>query len=512
MAHATLERKLVVWILVLFLVPTLVAGAILVILYRSEVFRNLSALILTVIIGFAAMMGYLGIVAHAIGRTLVRTLLEIQRGTELMATVNPAHRHRIDTGNELQSVAEEINRLADQVRDARAGLESQVARATATLEGERAALAHILEELDDGVVVATLERRITLANRAARRLLQSEALLGQSVFGLVDRETVARSLYRLRAGHGAPEEFMLRPPRRLVRAGMTSLGCNGGEMTGFILVLRDVSHPARGNVDDPTAPFRPDEEAPRSRCFVGAGMVSGSGARLSIHGHADLYDFSVFERTERHVLPSDRACRLDGLTLVSLDTETTGLRPEDDHEIVSLAGVKILGGTVRRRQVFDALVNPGRAVPAESSSLHGITDQMVAGAPPIDVVLPAFERFVRGAALVGHEIWFDLRFLSRAADRIGLPVPSVAHPILDVVLLSQAVHPEESLHSLEAIAARLGVVIQGRHSALGDALAAAEIFVRLLPLLERRGIVTLGQALDAARAVRGRWTRPRGPA
>jgi DNA polymerase III subunit epsilon len=70
------------------------------------------------------------------------------------------------------------------------------------------------------------------------------------------------------------------------------------------------------------------------------------------------------------------------------------------------------------------------------------------------------------------------------------------------VALSQVVHGTLPNHGLEAVAARLGVIVRGRHSALGDALTTAEILIRLLPLLEKRGVQTLGQALAAARRAR----------
>ena len=72
--------------------------------------------------------------------------------------------------------------------------------------------------------------------------------------------------------------------------------------------------------------------------------------------------------------------------------------------------------------------------------------------------------------------------------------------MLDTLLLDAALHPDHERHSLEAIAARLGVGIVGRHTALGDAMVTGEVFVRILTLLERRGISTLGEALTAARA------------
>ena len=188
MLRWNLERKLVAGILALFLVPTVAAGGILLVLYRRGLLADPYALIVTVLVGFAAMMAYLGVMAHSIGRTLVRTLQGIQRGTELMATVNPDYRHQVRTGDEMESVAEEINRMADRVREARLGLEAEVLRATRDLHLERNKLSAILEDLDEGVVVAGLDGHVTLANGAAAELLSAGGgLLGRLLFEFVDR-------------------------------------------------------------------------------------------------------------------------------------------------------------------------------------------------------------------------------------------------------------------------------------------------------------------------------------
>ncbi len=89
--------------------------------------------------------------------------------------------------------------------------------------------------------------------------------------------------------------------------------------------------------------------------------------------------------------------------------------------MVSLAGVRVTGMEVKRQQTFDALVHPGRSVPPESVRFHGITDDDLAGAPPLDVVLPAFLAFAGDAVLVGHEVAFDLEFLAPEVVRLGLP-------------------------------------------------------------------------------------------
>ena len=99
----------------------------------------------------------------------------------------------------------------------------------------------------------------------------------------------------------------------------------------------------------------------------------------------------------------------------------------------------------------------------------------------------------------------DLAFLSRDMTRLGLGPLTSDHPVLDTGLLSRLIHGSEAEHTLEAVARRLGVTVIGRHSALGDALTTAEVFVRLLELLRKRGLVTLGQALDAVRRSRPRY-------
>jgi DNA polymerase-3 subunit epsilon len=116
---------------------------------------------------------------------------------------------------------------------------------------------------------------------------------------------------------------------------------------------------------------------------------------------------------------------------------------------------------------------------------------------PLDEVLPAFLRFAGDAVIVGHEVWFDLAFLEPEAKRMGLPAIPSGNGVVDTRLCSRLIHGSLPDHTLDAVAERLGVSIQGRHSALGDALATAEVLVRFLPLLRKRGITTLAALLEA---------------
>jgi DNA polymerase-3 subunit epsilon len=498
-----LERKLTLGVLGLFLPPSAVAGLAVVLLHWHGVLQEPPALLAVGVLGLAVMMLCLGVVAHELGRSLVRTIQELRHGAELMATVNPEHRLDVRTGDELQALAAEINRLAEHLRTARQGLDERVAGATRELEAERGLLSAILGELAEGVVVANRDGRVTLANRAAGKLLHdSGAVLGRDLFELVDREVLVRHLAALRLEENGVERFTLRTTGGAVlQAAMTALSSCGNGTTSMILTLREPTHGRREAGPGPGG--RPTERAGEAANQLhGVGLHSGTGAGVPGPTRSELYDFSLFDEMEPGLALAERERLLDGLAFVVFDTETTGLRPEAGDRVISIAGVRVRDGRVMRRDIFDALIDPGRAIPPESVKFHGITDSMVAGAPVMEVVLPVFLRFVGGAVLVGHEASFDLRFLEPEARRLDLSSLTRGRPILDTRLLSRALHGPGADHSLEAIALRLGVEVRGRHSALGDALTTAEIFVRLIALLKKRGVRTLGEALDAVRRAR----------
>ena len=226
------------------------------------------------------------------------------------------------------------------------------------------------------------------------------------------------------------------------------------------------------------------EEAQEAESRAG----SGAGSRL------EFYDFDLFDLHDESLGWQER--RLADLTYTVFDTETTGLDPVQD-EIISIGAVRMLGGRLLRQETFDRLVDPGRSVPPRSVAVHGISTSMVRGQPSIDDVLPLFARFAEDTVLVGHNVGFDMRLLKEKEDRTGI---HFGQPVLDTLLLDAALHPDFEEHSLEAIADRLGVEVVGRHTALGDALVTAEVFLRLMTLLEQRGIGTLGEALAASRA------------
>ncbi len=187
---------------------------------------------------------------------------------------------------------------------------------------------------------------------------------------------------------------------------------------------------------------------------------------------------------------------LTEITFAVFDTETTGLDPAGGDKIISIASVRVVNGRLLQDECFDQFVDPERSLPFESTQIHGIQPEMLKGQPTIDKVLPLFDRFAEDTVLVAHNAAFDMRMLQIYEAKTGV---KFINPVLDTLLLSAVVHPAQQDHTLEAIAGRLGVSIVGRHTALGDAIATGEIFIKLIPLLAKMGIYTLKEARKASR-------------
>lgn len=205
----------------------------------------------------------------------------------------------------------------------------------------------------------------------------------------------------------------------------------------------------------------------------------------------EYYDFDLLQRPLPAADWAERPLR--ELTYTVFDTETTGLDPSAD-EIVALGAVRIVNGRLLRQDVFDQLVDPQCFLSPQATAVHGITPAMVQGQPPIGVVLPRFHRFAADTVLLGHNVAFDMRLLQVKEAATGV---QFAQPVLDTLLLAALLFPERGDYSLEALARDFGVVVAGRHTALGDALITGDLFLKMVPLLAERGIVTLGESLTA---------------
>ncbi len=208
----------------------------------------------------------------------------------------------------------------------------------------------------------------------------------------------------------------------------------------------------------------------------------------------EFYDFDMFNQPGQ--IPELDNRPLNELEFTVFDTETTGLDPKGGDKIISIGSIRIVNCRLLQDECFDQFVDPERSLPFESIQIHGIQPEMLKGQPTIDKVLPLFHRFAGDTVLVAHNAAFDMRMLQIYEAKTGV---KFVNSVLDTLLLSAVVHPAQQDHTLEAIAGRLGVSIVGRHTALGDAIATGEIFIKLIPLLAKMGIYTLKEARKASR-------------
>ena len=226
--------------------------------------------------------------------------------------------------------------------------------------------------------------------------------------------------------------------------------------------------------------------------FSGQQSASAGAAAAPADSRPEFYDFDLFKHEETSLALDDRL--LAQLSYTVFDTETTGLKPSEGDEIIQLGAVRIVNRRLLRHEAFEQLVDPRRALPKQSTRIHHISAEMLAGQPPIESVLPMFRAFVGDSVLVAHNAAFDMRFLELKQAASGVRFD---RPVLDTFLLSAVLFPNQASHRLEAIAERLGVSVLGRHTAIGDAIVTAEVFLKMLPLLADKDIRTLGQAIQA---------------
>jgi DNA polymerase III subunit epsilon len=225
-----------------------------------------------------------------------------------------------------------------------------------------------------------------------------------------------------------------------------------------------------------------------------AQMPLAAASLVRSDSRPEFYDFDLFQTSAQSRELDERA--LTELSCTVFDTETTGLNPSEGDEIIQIGATRIVNGKLLRSECFEQLVDPQRGMAPASIAIHGIQPQMLVGQPRIAEVLPAFHAFAADTVLVAHNAAFDMRFLQMKEAATGVRFDQ---PVLDTLLLSAVLHPNQESHRLEAIAERLGVPVMGRHTAMGDAIVTAEVYLRLVALLQARGIHTLGQAREASR-------------
>ncbi|QFU01931.1 DNA polymerase III subunit epsilon [Halomonas sp. THAF5a] len=204
----------------------------------------------------------------------------------------------------------------------------------------------------------------------------------------------------------------------------------------------------------------------------------------------EFHDFGIADMPPPDAELAARPLRT--LDVVAFDTETTGLELRRGDTVVSIGACRIVNARLLADEAFDLRVDPERPIPPASTAIHGLTDDDVAGAPPLAVALPRFRDYIGEAVILAHNAAFDLLAIQPPGGGVEFDMP-----VLDTLLLSRALDESLDGHDLDSLADRYDLSFPPgtRHTALGDARVTAELWLALLPRLEARGIETLEQAL-----------------
>ncbi len=190
----------------------------------------------------------------------------------------------------------------------------------------------------------------------------------------------------------------------------------------------------------------------------------------------------------------DLGVHLSQVTFVVVDLETTG--GAADSEITEVGAVKVRGGQVIGE--FQTLVRPSTPIPAMIQVLTGITNQMVATAPPPSQVLPAFAEFAAGAVIVAHNARFDTGFLKRGYEQLGLAWPRPT--VVDTVALARTALLRDEVPNckLATLARFFRAGTEPNHRALSDARATVDVLHGLLERVGNLGVHTLEDLTEFA--------------
>lgn len=308
----------------------------------------------------------------------------------------------------------------------------------------------VLGSLASGVVIITHQGQVSLLNNSARELLGAErARVGTSLFAALSRESILAAMARARKAGRMIESLFDR--------------LDGTTLQGRIVLLA---------ADEGAVIIFPAVELDRHR----------PGVEFDLQ----LHDVPPATAT------LDLGMRLEDLPAIIVDTETTGLDVTRDR-VVSLGAVCAHGTRLYKSRMMDDLVDPGVPIPPVSTAVHGITDDMVRDARAFPEVWADFQRLAINRVVVGHNVPFDLTILRSECRRHDRPWEDLV--FIDTLRLASLLNPTLGRFDLETLAGIYQIDLQGRHTALGDALVTAELFFRMIPRLQMQGFATLGDLL-----------------
>ena len=383
-----------------------------------------------------------------IDNRFLQPLVHLTRELETIIHADPNRSVKDFDPGSLEKLTHSISEIVERSDRTKREVSSAIVATTTHLEAEKSQLAAVLGNLAVGVILCTRDDTILMWNEAARRVVGDALALGRKITEIFD-ESVLKAVFSEVKEAGRPV-------------------CVNLENYGSVCV----------------------DKLPEGT-FAGHVFCFEAQTEERLPSRPMVYDFEILNR--RQTTGNLGKQRIDELEYVVFDTETTGMRPNAGDAIVQIGAVKVSHGRVIDADNFDTLVNPGRKIPPSSTRFHGITDDMVKEAPDVSTALKRFHLYLGDSILVAQNAAFDMQFLKAAEETVGVHFD---HLLIDTMLASFCLHPNESEHTLNHVAKRYGVDIGGRHTALGDAFVTARILCKMIPLLIADGIETLDDLIE----------------
>jgi DNA polymerase-3 subunit epsilon len=187
--------------------------------------------------------------------------------------------------------------------------------------------------------------------------------------------------------------------------------------------------------------------------------------------------------------------------IVAFDTETTGLDPKKDR-MLSVGAIALKGKTLFLEDSFERfLFSEEDGKGHKSIPVHGIVPGQEVGKGRLEEAIPAFVHYIGDAILLGHNVGFDIAMINEGLRKTGLR-KKLKNRRLDTatmaIRLDYAQRPERinsKDYSLDVLCERFSIPLHDRHNAAGDAYLTAQLFLKLLPLLRKKGIVDLNKLM-----------------
>ena len=190
----------------------------------------------------------------------------------------------------------------------------------------------------------------------------------------------------------------------------------------------------------------------------------------------------------------------EDIRYVVLDTETTGLDIKKDN-LLSIGAIVIQNKAILVEEVFEVILDQPRDLKEETVRVHGLTREDLRNGMPAEEAIKAFFNYLRADVIVAHHTFFDVTMLNKSIAQFISPNVKLINLSLDTATLAKQIdfsdnpYGQSYQYNLDALCKRYNLDMHDRHTAWGDALITAKLFLVLTRILEKKGYKTLNDLL-----------------